>query len=56
MFTLTAPLQGTYLVYVNYWGNFGSEGYNFDGASNQNEVITSPAGQDVQLSSIPHHG
>jgi len=41
MFTMTAPLHGTYLVYVNYWGNFGSEGYNFDETSNQNEVITS---------------
>ena len=41
MFTMTAPMRGTYLVYVNYWGNFGSGGYNFDEASNQNEVITS---------------
>ena len=41
MFTMTAPMHGTYLVYVNYWGNFGGEGYNFDEASNQNEVITS---------------
>ena len=41
MFTMTAPLHGTYLVYVNYWGNFGSGGYNFDESGNQNEVITS---------------
>lgn len=41
MFTMTAPLHGTYLIYVNYWGNFGSGGYNFDAGSNQNEVITS---------------
>ncbi|MBB1615109.1 MULTISPECIES: YfaP family protein [Pseudomonas] len=41
MFTMTAPLRGTYLIYVNYWGNFGSGGYNFDEGSNQNEVITS---------------
>ena len=41
MFTMTAPMHGTYLVYVNYWGNFGSGGYNFDETSNQNEVITS---------------
>jgi uncharacterized protein YfaP (DUF2135 family) len=26
---------------VNYWGNFGSGGYNFDETGNQNEVITS---------------
>jgi uncharacterized protein YfaP (DUF2135 family) len=41
MFTMTAPLHGTYLVYVNYWGNLGAGGYNFDAGSNQNEVITS---------------
>ena len=28
-------------VYVNYWGNLGSQGYNFQAGSNQNEVITS---------------
>ena len=26
---------------MNYWGNFGSGGYNFEETSNQNEVITS---------------
>lgn len=41
MFTMTAPMHGTYLVYVNYWGNFGNGGYNFEEGSNQNEVITS---------------
>ena len=41
MFSMTAPLRGTYLVYVNYWGNLGSQGYNFQAGSNQNEVITS---------------
>ena len=41
MFTMTAPLHGTYLVYVNYWGNLGSQGYNFQAGSNHNEVITS---------------
>ena len=41
MFTMTAPLHGAYLVYVNYWGNLGSQGYNFQAGSNQNEVITS---------------
>ena len=40
MFTMTAPLHGTYLVYVNYWGNLSSQGYNFQAGSNQNEVIT----------------
>ncbi|WP_437881691.1 YfaP family protein [Pseudomonas sp. LRF_L74] len=41
MFTMTAPLRGTYLVYVNYWGNLNENGYNFEAGSNQNEVITS---------------
>lgn len=41
MFTMTAPMHGTYLVYVNYWGNFGNEGYNFVEGSNEKEVITS---------------
>lgn len=40
VFTMTAPLKGGYAVYVNYWGNYGSEGYNFDESSNQQEVIT----------------
>jgi len=40
VFTMTAPLRGAYAIYVNYWGNFGAEGYNFDTGSNQNEVIT----------------
>ncbi|WP_409077243.1 YfaP family protein [Pseudomonas cichorii] len=41
MFTMTAPMHGTYLVYVNYWGNFGNGGYNFEETSNSQEVITS---------------
>ncbi|MFP6861932.1 YfaP family protein [Pseudomonas sp.] len=41
MFTMTAPLHGTYLIYVNYWGNLNSQGYNFLAGSNLNEVITS---------------
>lgn len=40
MFTMTAPLHGRYLVFVNYWGNLNSQGYNFTEGSNQNEVIT----------------
>ncbi|MDO9618593.1 MAG: DUF2135 domain-containing protein [Pseudomonas sp.] len=40
MFTMSAPLHGTYLIYVNYWGNLNSQGYNFQAGSNQNEVIT----------------
>ncbi|WAH59462.1 DUF2135 domain-containing protein [Pseudomonas silvicola] len=41
MFTMTAPMHGTYLVYVNYWGNYSNGGYNFEERGNQNEVITS---------------
>lgn len=40
VFTMTAPLRGAYAVYVNYWGNYGDEGYNFDENSNQNDLIT----------------
>ena len=40
MFTMTAPLHGNYLVYVNYWGNLNSQGYNFTEGSNQNEIIS----------------
>jgi uncharacterized protein YfaP (DUF2135 family) len=37
---MTAPMQGTYHVYVNYWGNFGAGGYHFDEATRQRDVIT----------------
>lgn len=40
MFSMTAPMAGTYLVYVNYWGNFGAEGYHFDESTRQREVIS----------------
>lgn len=40
VFTMTAPLRGTYAIYLNYWGNLGSGGYNFDEGSNRNEMIT----------------
>lgn len=40
MFTMTAPLRGLYSVYVNYWGNYGAGGYNFDEDSNEQEMIT----------------
>lgn len=41
MFTMTAPMRGTYLVYVNFWGNLSGTGYNFDAGGNQNDVIVS---------------
>jgi uncharacterized protein YfaP (DUF2135 family) len=40
MFTTTAPLHGAYHVYVNYWGNFGPGGYNFDESALEKPVIT----------------
>ncbi len=39
MFSMTAPMSGTYLVYVNYWGNFNAEGYHFDESTRQRPVI-----------------
>jgi uncharacterized protein YfaP (DUF2135 family) len=40
MFSMAAPLPGTYRVYVNYWGNFGASGYHFDESTRQKPVIT----------------
>jgi uncharacterized protein YfaP (DUF2135 family) len=40
MFSMTAPLHGAYHVYVNYWGNFGGEGYHFDERTRKRDVIT----------------
>lgn len=40
VFTMTAPLRGTYAIYVNYWGNLGGGGYNFDDGSNTQDMIT----------------
>ena len=40
MFSMTAPLQGAYHVYVNYWGNFGASGYHFDESTRERDVIT----------------
>jgi uncharacterized protein YfaP (DUF2135 family) len=40
MFSIAAPKPGPYHVYVNFWGNFGSEGYHFDEATRQKPIIT----------------
>lgn len=40
VFTMAAPPSGAYAIYVNYWGNYGNGGYNFDENSNQQDVIT----------------
>jgi len=39
IFSVTAPMRGPYLFYVNYWGNFGSSGYHFD-ETRQKPIIT----------------
>lgn len=41
MFTMTSQLRGTYQVWINYWGNFGNDGYHFDESTRQRPVITS---------------
>ncbi len=40
MFSMTAPLHGLYHLYVNYWGNFGADGYHFDESTRKRDVIT----------------
>lgn len=40
MFSVTAPLSGTYHVYVNYWGRFGNSGYHFDETDRRDPIIT----------------
>jgi uncharacterized protein YfaP (DUF2135 family) len=40
MFSIAAPLPGTYRAYVNYWGNFGAAGYHFDESTRQRPVVT----------------
>jgi uncharacterized protein YfaP (DUF2135 family) len=40
MFTMTAAMRGVYQVWINYWGNFGSEGYHFDESTRQRPIIT----------------
>ena len=40
IFSVTAPLRGPYLFYVNYWGNFGSSGYHFDENTRRKPIIT----------------
>ena len=32
--------HGTWLFFLNYWGNFDSTGYNFDAAAHERDVIT----------------
>lgn len=40
IFSTATPQAGTYLIYVNYWGNFNAAGYNFDPHAHEKPVIT----------------
>lgn len=40
MFSMTAPMHGMYHVYVNYWGNFNTAGYNFDETQHERIIIS----------------
>lgn len=40
MFTTIAPKHGAYHVFVNYWGNYGAGGYNFDEGQRKQPIIT----------------
>lgn len=40
-FVMTSPMRGLYQVWINYWGNFGADGYHFDENTRQRPVITS---------------
>jgi len=40
IFSLASPLSGTYMIYVNYWGNFDPAGYYFDETRRERPVIT----------------
>jgi uncharacterized protein YfaP (DUF2135 family) len=40
IFSVAAAERGIYLIYVNYWGNFGAAGYNFDEDRREKQVIT----------------
>lgn len=40
IFSSAAPERGTWLFFLNYWGNFDSTGYNFDAAAHDRDVVT----------------
>jgi uncharacterized protein YfaP (DUF2135 family) len=39
-FVMTSPMHGAYQVWINYWGNFGDNGYHFDESTRRRPVIT----------------
>lgn len=40
MFTSISPKHGAYHLYINYWGNLDSSGYNFDASKLEKPIIT----------------
>jgi uncharacterized protein YfaP (DUF2135 family) len=40
IFSTSAPLAGNYLFFINYWGSFDSQGYNFDEQKRRSAVVT----------------
>lgn len=40
IFSTASPVSGTYLLYVNYWGNFNAAGYNFAADAHEKPLIT----------------
>lgn len=40
IFSTATPIPGTYLIYINYWGNFDAAGYNFDPTAHEKPLIT----------------
>lgn len=40
IFSSASPSAGTWLFYVNYWGNFNAAGYNFDDGAHDKHIIT----------------
>jgi len=40
IFSSAAPQRGTWLFFLNYWGNFDATGYNFEAAAHDRDVIT----------------
>lgn len=40
IFSSVSPEHGTWLFYINYWGNFNEAGYNFDPEAHEQTLIT----------------
>lgn len=40
IFTMAAPPHGMFQLWVNYWGNFGDDGYHFNESTREKPVMT----------------